>query len=125
MDENSSKDGRAPEETIRKPISSVDEIHSQSNSDKAEAAAPKTKKESWPKRLWKSLDLNLMTLQLMFKGAAAPTIAIAIYQAPAIASIYSTLGYLVAIMTILSMPIMPRAKSDFSIAPSCPLTNPI
>lgn len=72
--------------------------------------SPPEKSPSWPIRMWKSLGLDWMTLTLMFKGALAPTIALAMYQAPSIAAIYSTLGYLVAIMTVLSLPIMPRAK---------------
>lgn len=35
---------------------------------------------------------------------------IAIYQTDAIAEIFSTLGYLVPIITVLAVPIMPRAK---------------
>jgi len=46
----------------------------------------------------------------MFKGAVAPTIAISAYQATAYADIFTTIGYLVGIMTILSLPIQPRAK---------------
>ena len=73
-------------------------------------SSPAAKKPSLPKRLWAASGLNFMTLTMMFKGAIAPTIALAIYQATSIAKIYSTLGYLVAIMSILSMPIMPRSK---------------
>ena len=77
---------------------------------------PTSKKPSLPKRLWAASGLDSMTLILMFKGALAPTIALAIYQATSIADIYSTLGYLVAIMSILSMPIMPRAKFVLSLS---------
>ncbi len=68
------------------------------------------KKPSLPKRLWVASGLNYMILMMMFKGAIAPTIAIAIYQASSIARIYSTLGYLVGIVSILSMPVLPRSK---------------
>lgn len=37
-------------------------------------------------------------------------IAIAFYQADSVAEIYSTLGYLTAIISVIAMPIMPRAK---------------
>lgn len=47
---------------------------------------------------------------MMFKGSVAPTIAIAMYQSPAVAAQYTTLGYLTAIMSILGFPIMPRGK---------------
>ena len=46
----------------------------------------------------------------MFKGALAPLIAIAAYQATAWADHYTTIGYLVGIMSVLSLPISPRAK---------------
>ncbi|RYZ84680.1 MAG: hypothetical protein EOP06_17665, partial [Proteobacteria bacterium] len=47
---------------------------------------------------------------MMFKGSVAPTIALAMYQSPRVAAHYTTLGYLIAIMTILGFPIMPRGK---------------
>jgi hypothetical protein len=46
----------------------------------------------------------------MNRGSLAPTIAIAWYQSDDIAEIYTTLGYLVPIISVLSMSIMPRAK---------------
>jgi len=45
-----------------------------------------------------------------YRAAVAPTIATAFYQSTAVANEYSTLGYLVCIVTILGFPIMPRAK---------------
>ena len=46
----------------------------------------------------------------MFKGALAPTIAIAAYQATAWADHYTTIGYLIGVSTVLSLVIQPRAK---------------
>ncbi|KAH0123202.1 hypothetical protein KCU67_g17870, partial [Aureobasidium melanogenum] len=54
--------------------------------------------------------LDLPTMKMMAKGGLAPTISLAAYQATDFADIFTTLGYLVAIMSILSFPIMPRAK---------------
>ena len=51
-----------------------------------------------------------MTLSMMFKGSLPPIIALSMYQSDAIASHYSTLGYLVAITSILGFCIMPRGK---------------
>lgn len=62
------------------------------------------------KALWKTLDLDKPTLITMFRAACAPTIALAFYQSSAVANEYTTLGYLVAIASILAVPIMPRAK---------------
>lgn len=44
------------------------------------------------------------------RGAIPPTIAISIYQAPAVADYFTTLGYLVGILSILTTCILPRGK---------------
>lgn len=62
------------------------------------------------KALWTTLDLDPPTLMTMFKAATAPIIALAFYQSDAVANEFTTLGYLVAIASILAIPIMPRAK---------------
>ena len=81
------------------------------NASSGDNATPtQEKKPSKLKTLWTKLGLDPPTLMMMFKGAIAPTIALAIYQAPAVAQEYTTLGYLVAIMSILGLPIMPRGK---------------
>jgi len=77
----------------------------------------KEKKEKKPnyvirkaRGIWTTLDLDKPTLMTMFKAACAPTISLAFYQADAVANYFTTLGYLVAIASILAVPIMPRAK---------------
>jgi hypothetical protein len=60
--------------------------------------------------IWKTLGLDAPTLITMFRAALAPTIALAFYQSTAVAHYFTTLGYLVAIASILAVPIMPRAK---------------
>ena len=47
---------------------------------------------------------------MMIKGSLPPTIAIAMYQAKPVADHYTTLGYLVAISSVLGFCIMPRGK---------------
>ncbi|KAI1871436.1 uncharacterized protein JN550_004430 [Neoarthrinium moseri] len=56
------------------------------------------------------LGLDLPTILMMIKGAIAPTIAISISQSTAVAEYFTTLGYLVGILTIISVSIMPRGK---------------
>ena len=68
------------------------------------------KKLSLIKRLWVGSGLNLGILMMMVKGALPPTISLAVYQSTAFAKLYSTLGYLVAIMSVLSFAILPRSK---------------
>ncbi|KAF1938497.1 hypothetical protein EJ02DRAFT_383606, partial [Clathrospora elynae] len=70
----------------------------------------KEKKPSKLKKAWDKLGLDVGTLLMMGKAALPPTIAIAMYQHQAIADTYTTLGYLVAIISILGFCIMPRAK---------------
>ncbi|KAK6434592.1 hypothetical protein LTR95_009221 [Oleoguttula sp. CCFEE 5521] len=67
-------------------------------------------KPSKIKQLWQQSGLDVFTVLMMVKGSLPPTIAIAIYQAPAVAAHYSTLGYLMAIFSVLGMAIMPRGK---------------
>ncbi|PLB49083.1 MFS transporter [Aspergillus steynii IBT 23096] len=59
---------------------------------------------------WARLELDLPTVILMMKGAVPPTIALAAYQADSFASHFNTVGYLVAIVSVLGFAIMPRAK---------------
>ena len=62
------------------------------------------------KELWKKTGITLHVYELMFKGALAPTIAVSAYQATAWADEYTTLGYLVGVISILSVVVQPRAK---------------
>nr|POF21092.1 hypothetical protein CFP56_66506 [Quercus suber] len=54
--------------------------------------------------------IDARTYKQMFKGALAPTIAIAFYQATAVADEFTTVGYLVGVMAVLSIVIAPRGK---------------
>lgn len=72
-------------------------------------APESTKKPNMFKKLWQKLDLDVQTVILMFKASLPPTIAVAMYQSPAVAREYTTLGYLIAITSVLGMCIMPRA----------------
>ncbi|KAL3474306.1 hypothetical protein BJX99DRAFT_260576 [Aspergillus californicus] len=58
---------------------------------------------------WKP-NLDTRTFFMMLKGALPPTIVIAIYQSNAIADITLTIGYLSALISVLSQALMPRAK---------------
>lgn len=46
----------------------------------------------------------------MIKGAIAPTVSLAIYQNSNVANHFLTIGYLIPIMSILSVPAFPRAR---------------
>ncbi|PNS19335.1 hypothetical protein CAC42_2512 [Sphaceloma murrayae] len=62
------------------------------------------------RRLWTSTYLDIPTMQMMAKGALAPTIVLAAYQSRPFAEMYNTSGYFVALAAVLSFPILPRAK---------------
>ena len=59
---------------------------------------------------WDALGLDVSIILTMIKGALPPAIAVSLYQWDAFAAHFSTIGYLVAIMAILSFATMPRAK---------------
>ncbi|KAI7363165.1 hypothetical protein KC354_g6695 [Hortaea werneckii] len=63
------------------------------------------------KQRWTAVTgIDRRTYMQMFKGALAPTVAIAAYQATSYADTFTTIGYLVGVMAVLSFPIQPRAK---------------
>ncbi|KAI7087036.1 hypothetical protein KC356_g4542 [Hortaea werneckii] len=68
------------------------------------------KKPSKLKQIWTKIGLDVPTVVVMFKGSIPPIVALAMYQADAVAQEYTTLGYLVAITSILGFCIMPRGK---------------
>lgn len=70
----------------------------------------KEKKPSIIKRIWTALGLDAPTLLMMGKAGLPPTIALAMYHATDVSKIFTTLGYLTAIISILGFCIMPRAK---------------
>jgi len=70
----------------------------------------KPKKPNFIKKIWAKLGLDIGTFLMMIKAALPPTIALAMLQADAVAQRFATLGYLVAIISILGFCIMPRAK---------------
>lgn len=94
------------------------EVQRQSHDSPTEEAAKDRKahdassarKASVSKRVWDSTGLNVGMLMMMVKGALPPAISLAAYQGTSFADTFSTLGYLVAIMSVLSFAILPRSK---------------
>lgn len=56
------------------------------------------------------LGINAMVVMFMIKGALPPTIAIAIYQRYSVAVNYLNLGYVMIVVSILTVPVLPRGK---------------
>ncbi|KAK0719079.1 hypothetical protein B0T21DRAFT_374722 [Apiosordaria backusii] len=71
---------------------------------------PTDKKPNFLTRLVNRLGLDAATLITMFKGSLPPTIAISMYQAAPITAYFTTLGYLVPIVSVLALAILPRGK---------------
>ncbi|THX66944.1 hypothetical protein D6D05_10045 [Aureobasidium pullulans] len=89
------------------------EKHNINGDTEGTAEAEKAKKPSLKERaekLWAKTQLDVTTMKIMAKGALAPTISLAAYQATNFAETYTTLGYLVGVVSILSFAIMPRSK---------------
>jgi len=72
--------------------------------------APSPRKPSVLKRIWTKLDFNALTVMFMVKGALPPTICMAMYQSQRVAVHYLNLGYLMIIISILTVPVLPRGK---------------
>ncbi|KAJ5496497.1 Brefeldin A sensitivity protein [Penicillium fimorum] len=75
-----------------------------------DSSKKKTSFFSSVKKTWQKLGLDRPTVLLMMKGGLPPTIAISICQSKVVAHEFTTLGYLVPIVSILGFAIMPRAK---------------
>ncbi|KAK4998768.1 hypothetical protein LTR66_002068 [Elasticomyces elasticus] len=101
-------------ESSERPTANEGGITANASSWKQESSPSSTDKPakgpSFFKKTWTKLDLDRPTLRMMVKGAIAPTIGLSFYQASSVAKTYTTVGYLVAIVSILSFPMMPRAK---------------
>lgn len=107
LDKNEKEQDQEPEQ---------EHDHEQEEQDRqVERKAEETKdvkKDRWAlaKRVWAKTNLDVTTMKIMAKGALAPTIALAAYQSTPFADVFTTIGYLVGIVSILSFAIMPRAK---------------
>jgi hypothetical protein len=72
--------------------------------------AQAAKKSSVLKRVWAKLGFSPLVVMIMVKPALAATISMAIYQSPRVASHYLNLGYLIIVISITTVPILPRGK---------------
>ncbi|KAK1470517.1 hypothetical protein CCUS01_06282 [Colletotrichum cuscutae] len=91
--------------------SSETETHPDGVPARSPTTASKATKKPAPKPgLAARLGLDAPTLIMMFKGSLPPLIGIAIYQSTPVAQYFTTLGYLVPIISVLALAILPRGK---------------
>ncbi|KAH7134539.1 hypothetical protein B0J13DRAFT_641034, partial [Dactylonectria estremocensis] len=62
------------------------------------------------KRFMGKVELDAPTLILMFKGSIPPIIGISIYQSPPIYNYFTTMGYLIPVISVLAIAILPRDR---------------
>jgi hypothetical protein len=75
-----------------------------------DAAPDLAKKPQLFTRIWKKLGINGFVVMIMVKPAVAATISMAIYQSQKVAVHYLNLGYLIIVISITTVPILPRGK---------------
>lgn len=61
-------------------------------------------------RAWKKLGITPLVFMIMVKPAISAVIAMGIYQKHSVAVNYLNLGYLIIIISIITVPILPRGK---------------
>lgn len=112
-DENREGFANAQKPTSGQPLEASDTYKDESrklNYDENEAAVKKPTLVERCRGLWSKTGITWPRFKLMFKGALAPTIAVALFQADDFAAHFSTVGYLIGITSILSISIQPRSK---------------
>ncbi|KAI9758725.1 MAG: hypothetical protein M4579_002900 [Chaenotheca gracillima] len=112
METTGSRNGRREEGSPSKDFDAADGKLGADAGAKVESAsvAAGTKEPSGFSKLITKLGLDVGTLLVMAKGALPPVIGLAMYQAEPIAKTYTTIGYLISIVALLSMCVLPRAK---------------
>jgi hypothetical protein len=83
---------------------------SRNDNKSAEKPSEKSSFVTKLKTTWAKTGIDWRTYQSMFRGALAPTIAIALFQLTAYAQAFTTIGYIVGITSVLSIVIAPRTK---------------
>ncbi len=81
--------------------------------DNIHEGAPSSQSATKPsilKRVWAKLGLSGLVVMIMVKPAIAATISMAIFQRPSVAAHYLNFGYLIIIISITTVPILPRGK---------------
>jgi cation transport ATPase len=107
-EEESSKSQQEPSSSNHHTNGKEAHPHHITNDDAPPAQS--AKKQSLLKRIWTKLGFSPLVVMIMVKPALAATISMAIYQSHGVASHYLNLGYLIIVISITTVPILPRGK---------------
>lgn len=88
----------------------VAEKQTKESPDVANLPRAAKKRPSLLLRIWCSLHITPTVVMFMVKGAVAPTIALSIYQSQAVAVNYLNFGYVMIVISITTVPILPRGQ---------------
>jgi len=72
--------------------------------------SPPPRKQFILGRAWKKIGITPQVFMIMVKPSISAVIAMAIYQKHSVAVNYLNLGYLIIIISIITVPILPRGK---------------
>ncbi|KAK0126282.1 hypothetical protein ONS95_007894 [Cadophora gregata] len=73
-------------------------------------SSPPLPKQSVLRRAWRRIGITPQVFMIMVKPSISAVIAMGIYQKHSVAVNYLNLGYLIIIISIISVPILPRGK---------------
>ena len=82
--------------------------HDSAQNDSPQSSPPR--KQSILGRVWKKVGITPQVFMIMVKPSISAVIAMAIYQKHSVAVNYLNLGYLIIIISIITVPILPRGK---------------
>ncbi|KAG4438513.1 hypothetical protein IFR05_005987 [Cadophora sp. M221] len=92
------------------PTSEIPSQQSHEESHDDPSPSPTPKKPFILLRAWKKLGITPLVFMIMVKPAISAVIAMGIYQKHSVAVNYLNLGYLIIIISIITVPILPRGK---------------
>lgn len=94
---------------LQAPLDTTNAIGSTSSAQNPSSPA-EVKSEPFWRKILRKLGFSPMVVMFMVKGALTPTICMAIYQRHSVAADYLNLGYLMIIISLLTVPMLPRGK---------------
>ncbi len=99
------------------PVIAVDSPHQLHNDVRSDPPLiEESKKPTVLSRAWSKLGINPTVAMIMVKPAVAAVISLAICQRLSVAKLFLNFGYLIIIVSITTVPILPRGKFLMNLA---------